>query len=547
MPEQQNNTQQNTAPQAPSNQHNYDENVIKIILSALAKLKEAFKARKRKKYDYYTTPFEEKVEQLEKQLNNLDEQDAVFCDCLRDVAETLEKISGSIVGGELKGITPDEFFDLFNEIEKNLSNTSNKFILSDKKVETVLKETFGNDVLDKVYKKDEKDQRLLTDNVKFYMAKSGDRADLYMMIGENAVKISKIQKDNDNEVLFLDKTKLYEKDGKVYLNNPENSMPLEQLHLAPNLTIEKAIGKAMFRCEKDYLDARKAKGENIRSQAAEITGTESSPFKKDTLRCFVDDKGYYIKDEKENDMLMFKYDSKEHSITAFYTTDQIKEPIEAMKLINRNETTQYSFKTNKRIDQLLGSDIVQKYFHAMGISQQDYRAMRSNVEEKTKGAYVDEAGLKKVIQLQEALNEHFKTTKGFEGYRTDLDHLPDNKTQLKIITPDNNMYYINFEKSGEIKTQLWASAPTENRTHSDTITPVISTFNGTSDKIIDIKIFRSAEFNKCYASVAAALETIDGPQHKHEQTNNVSKTSELNKAQQTNSNSVSKIPQTPTL
>ena len=300
MPEQQNNTQQNTAPQAPSNQHNYDENVIKIILSALAKLKEAFRARKRKKYDYYATPFEEKVEQLEKQLNNLDEQDAVFCDCLRDVAETLEKISGSIVGGELKGITPDEFFDLFNEIEKNLSNTSNKFILSDKKVETVLKETFGNDVLDKVYKKDEKDQRLLTDNVKFYMAKSGDRADLYMMIGENAVKISKIQKDNDNEVLFLDKTKLYEKDGKVYLNNPENSMPLEQLHLAPNLTIEKAIGKAMFRCEKDYLDARKAKGENIRSQAAEITGTESSPFKKDTLRCFVDDKGYYIKDEKEN-------------------------------------------------------------------------------------------------------------------------------------------------------------------------------------------------------------------------------------------------------
>ena len=84
-----------------------NKNIIEKIRELLKRLKEALRKRAQERRDGKLTPavFEKQLKEMEHRLQEFEEQDDIHSDCLRDVAETLEKITGRIEHVDLRNAT----------------------------------------------------------------------------------------------------------------------------------------------------------------------------------------------------------------------------------------------------------------------------------------------------------------------------------------------------------------------------------------------------------------------------------------------------------
>lgn len=514
---------------------NKDEDISKIRMF-IEKIKAFFRKHKNKN----ESEFEKKVEELEKKLEGFEKQDSVHSNCLKNIAQTLEKITGVLEGDNANDISSNSLLQDFERINKDLEDLKNKssrdYTISEGRIEDALSKAFSEDIMDKIYVNDENGNRVLSPDVKFFISRDNKKSGAYLMIGNEAVKISKIKKESVDEntieeKIVLKKRKLYPRDDKFYLTsdpNEPNAVPLEQMDLTGIDSIEKAIGTAVFRSKKEYLKARKAKSEEKYKEMLSISGTADHPYEVDNYHCIKDDqKGYCIKNRHTNGMISMKVETKDVAdgqnkdskkkmqvITVMYSKvdgfDSVTEPIPVMTLtreINdkniRDNSFRYTIKSNPDADNLMDTPMARKWLEACGVPVDQYIQMRNINNDSISTHNFDSKSYHRVDVFRKALEQHFRSTKGLEKYRVDVDDTIKNKTCVKVITPDKCEYLINFDKSGNIKNHQWIDSGEDQKPIT-----VIKSSKNKFDKVLNNKVLMPSELKVCYKAVQESMSSI---------------------------------------
>lgn len=524
-----------------------NDDIISKLFSALAKLRKAIKKymEKHKEDSSFGNVFEKKIDDIEKQLDNLDDQDAVFCDCLRDVADKMEKISGVIEGGDMnKSEIIHDLNDLDNMMAEIKNNRDLMDVLHGKDLDTILKQSFDKDIFQKIYKKDRNNKKVLSSDVEFLISKEQGKAELYLKIDNEAVQISRKPNDGPitrDSIVFSTKQNIETKDNKFFLDKSKDGKTFEKLRLSKNLSITDAIGKALLKTENGYLNAREEKKNKIRNEARKISGTKAEPFELDNFHSFYENNSYSIKDRHHNDMITFKYAPETHTMTATYAKlkdakgfEPDGEPIEVMKLQSLGNMTRYNFSTNPRIDKLLECELSKRWLDLCGIKKEHYNAMRHIPDDKLPGEHLSGMQYDKIEMLRSTLEDKLRSTKGFENFMITTQKVPkpdedqtkpnenakddkenrngekhkdsERKTTLTITTPNDDKLILSFDKSANITYYSW-NYMNEN---DDILSIPVAKANGkNADKILSPELFKDASFMACYSAVKDAIRTVE--------------------------------------
>lgn len=523
-----------------------NKKLIEKIRELLKKLGEAIRKRKQEKRDGKLTPavFERELKAVEKKLEQFEEQDDIHTDALRDVAETLEKITGSIENGELRNASIEEIAANMENVSKKVEKIAEKgrepFTVSSTTLEDVLKKTFGNTVkTEDFYTASENGERLLSPNVKFAFDKQeGKAADVYMILdGANcpltALKI-KVNKKDGLEKIGFDKVPVSRTVESYRLNTRGNEKSLELMPLDSlrSLSIQEVIGESLFQSSEEYMKARMQKGYKMAEEWKSISGTKDSPFTMDEFQCINDDTlGYCIKDRIHDTMIALKFNKEDRSFTANFFSN-VTEGFNAnpkdgetvmkiQKVTNKNghSNLKYSVSTSPNADIILDTPMAQKALHMALPNNFDFDRL-NDARKKGDGRFIDETGGEfvkganrdKIIMLRNEIETQLRSQKGLDGYFVGMKSMRHGKeTQIVISAPDKSgksEYTINFDKQGNIKAHLWSSydITTGKRSKPE---PVVKAANNFVNKVLDKELFSKNELCVCYQVVKDSLQAVD--------------------------------------
>lgn len=526
---------------------NGNKGLIKKIKELLERLKKAIEKRKQERKDGKLTPavFERELKTLEKKLEQVEEQDDIHTDALRDVAATLEKITGSIENGELRNATAEEIKEnltiVGNKIAAMAAKGSEPYTVTSQTLDDVLQRAFGKKQED-LYVVTEDGQKMLSPSVKIAFDKQdGKKADVYLILDEKGsnplgAKI-KVNKKGDFEKITFEKV-AFGHSGETYrtIGMPEKNfelMPLDALRSRP---LQEIIGEALFQSSEEYLKARIEKGYNMANEWKSISGTKDNPYTRDEFQCIHDDAGRYcIKDRLHDTMIAFSYDKKEKSFIATFYSDAKNgfdvngdEGSVVMKVWkqpqpNGKSKLGYTIATSPNADIILDTEMAQKALR-MIIPDKETRTEMNNVRhgnknlrwDKTGGELVIDANREKIIELRNEIEKQLRSQKGLDGYFVSFRSTRHGKeTQLVISAPNKadrekgkSEYIINFDKKGNIKSHLWSSYDIS-KGERNKPAPVVSTSKNFVNKVLDKEGFSKKDLCVCFQVVKESLQAVD--------------------------------------
>ncbi len=533
-----------------------NKNFIEKIKELLERLREAIKKRAMEKQNGKITPaiFEKQLKEVERKLEEFDEQDAIHSDCLRDVAETLEKITGVIENGELRNATIESINANFNAVQNKLDRIQEKgtepYVVTAETLEEVLNKAFRKTANDFYITTPEGD-KVLSPDVNFVIDKqSGKAADVYMVINNlntapTAMKID-VNKDVESGIEKISFEQVHnisrhiDKQGneRFHLSTSANECEtLEKVSL-DNLRQEplaKVIGEALFQGSKEYQTARLQKGYHMADEWKNITGTKDSPYTKDEFQCYTDKTlGYCIKDRINNSMIALKFDDTEKSYTATYFSNVTKgfevnpeegeQVLKVQKIVQDNgkANLSYSISTSPNADKILDTEMAQKAF-SMTIPNRanldTINAARGSELSRTNepqpsfgGSLVQDANRDKIIMLRNEIEKQLRSKKGLDSYFVAFRSTRHGKeSQIVISAPDKigkSEYTINFDKQGNIKSHLWSSFDIATGKRNKP-TPVVRTSKNFINKVLDKEALSKNELCVCYQIVRDSLKAVD--------------------------------------
>lgn len=537
---------------------NNDEEKKKLferIRAFFASLRDALRKRAQERRDGKFTPavFERELKKVEQKLDELEEQDAVNIDCLRDVAETLEKITGVIEGGDLKNATPEEVHQHLQKAERQLENAKARgaepFTVKAERIDDVMLKAFGVKTEELYIEQDGK--KVLSPNVKFGLQKKEDgKADVFMIIDNGkdtprAMRLN-VSKEDDGqekkEKVVFEKIPVFRSangEGKYTVYDSVTNLEMMSLDAPlskddPQALREKSlneiIGNAFFKASYEYTQARIAKGEKIAQQWSEISGTMELPYEKDEYHCVHDrEKGYLIRDRHAKSVLAIKYDKDTKSCIATYYPNvesgfDIK-PEDGIEVLNVHKFQQggkhhleYSVSTSPAADKILDTEMAQTALHLIIPDSFDFEKLNNvrhgNQKEEwdnTGGAHVKGAGQEKVAALRNEIESQLRSKKGLDDYFVEMHHVRHGKeSQIIISAPDKvgkPKYVINFDKEGNVKTHLWSAIDlaTGKRTKPQ---PVIKSGKNRINKVLDEAAFSTPELCVCYQVIKESMSAV---------------------------------------
>lgn len=480
--------------------------------------------------------FEKQLDAIKQRMDEFDEQDEIHSDCLRDVAETLERITGVLEGGNLKNATPEEVEEKLSEAINALDEITKKaekpFTVSGKTFDDVLHQALG------IYRSDlykdnidgvpelSRDVHILLDK------KEGKPADVILALkfrdeeGEerfSAMKINvvKNEKDGTEKMMFTSANVQERANGFVFgdSDRPLEVFPMVQYHQIEGqaagvqsgenlrtLPLERIIGKAFFHATVEYQQARIAKGMEIAKSLAKISGTPEQPYEQDEYQCINDERGYCIKDRLNDCMLALRYSKEEHALIATYyrgVTEGFtspEPPVEVVRLERTpNGNPRYSIATNANADKILDTPMAQHFLSQCGIEMKSFNSVRHTDNEKLGGAHVVGELSEKMILLRNEIEKKLRSTSGLENYTVFAKSIRHGKeSQVEIKTPDQSRYIINFDKNGDVKTQFWRERDSETGKLLRAV-PIIRSGKSQIDKVLNKNSFRKPELCVCYS------------------------------------------------
>ena len=292
---------------------------------------------------------EKDISKLQEKVEAMDEQDAIQCDCLRDVADTLAKVTGVLQRGDLKNATPEVVEQTIAAMNKDLDETiakaSQKFTISADTLDEAVKQMYGRD-LASLYVTDENGNRKISPDVKIFVDKrdNGQPNDIYLTVmskirdsdgnvaldedGKEIIRpitakvtLQKSLSDNETVKLTLEKVGGYiTAEGKLHTDNDyydefPPAYSKEAWEKAKDVPLEDVLGEALFHATVEYKQARIAKGEQMIADMQSISGTPSKPYKNGEYLCIYEpERGYCIKDRETKNMLCLKYDKEQKAL-----------------------------------------------------------------------------------------------------------------------------------------------------------------------------------------------------------------------------------------
>ena len=483
--------------------------------------------------------FEKELRAVQQKLEQFEEQDDIHTDALRDVAETLEKITGSLENGKLRNASPEEIAinlsGVNSKFEEIMKRGKEAFTVTSSTLEDVLKKAFGENVkIEDFYTKTEDGERVLSPDIKFAFDKQeGKAADVYMILDRagmplTALKVN-VNKNDGLERIGFDKIPVSRTGASYRLGTRGNEESLELMPLDKyqNLPLQEIMATALFQSSKEYMQARIKKGYSMAEEWASISGTKDSPYTRDEFQCFNDEElGYCIKDRHHDSMIAFKLNKEDKSYTATFYSN-VKEGFEVdpsegetvlkIQKDGRSNLT-FAVSTSPNADIILNTEMAQKALHMVLPNENDVlkinmaRQGNDRFMEVTGGELVKGANRDKIIMLRNEIEQQLRSQKGLDGYFVSFKSTRHGKeTQIVISAPEKagkSEYTINFDKAGNIKSHLWSSVDiaTGKRGKPE---PVVKTAKNFVNKVLDKEAFSKNELCVCYQVVKNSLQAVD--------------------------------------
>lgn len=492
---------------------------------------------------------EKDISKLQEKVEAMDEQDAIQCDCLRDVADTLAKVTGVLQRGDLKNATPEVVEQTVAAMNKDLDETiakaSQKFTISADTLDEAVKQMYGRD-LASLYVTDENGNRKISPDVKIFVDKrdNGQPNDIYLTVmskirdsegkvaldedGKEIVRpvtakvtLQKSLSDNETVKLTLEKVGGYiTGEGKLHTDNDyyDDFPPAyskEAWEKAKDVPLEDVLGEALFHATVEYKQARIAKGEQMIADMQSISGTPSKPYKNGEYLCIYEpERGYCIKDRETKNMLCLKYDKEQKALVGTLHRDvdgfESDEGAFEVMRIERGENgrPRFAVMTSPNADKILDSPMAQQYMEKFGIDLEAFNNARyGGSAYKTGGEMLEPAQAKKTaFVLEEEIRKKLRSSTGLDGYEVYANFSGRKKAEtfVKIVTPSKSEFIINFDKKGAVKTQLW-----KEKGEGKKVIPVIKKSGSNKiDKILSKDAFKQPELCACYTVTRECIDLV---------------------------------------
>lgn len=491
---------------------------------------------------------ERDVNQLKEKVEAMDEQDAIQCDCLRDVADTLAKVTGVLERGELKNATPEVVEQTIAAMNKDLDETiakaSQRFTISADTLDEAVKQMYGRD-LASLYVEKEDGTRELSPDVKIFVdrTENGQPNYIYLTvmqplrdengnarIGDDGqelkrpvtakVTLQKRLSDDETIKLTLEKVSGYVTTaGNLHIDGAyDDFTPMynkEAWEKAKDVPLEDVLGEALFHATVEYKQARIAKGEQMIADMQSISGTPSKPYKKGEYLCIYEpERGYCIKDRETKNMLCLKYDKEQKALVGTLHRDvdgfESDEGAFEVMRIERSENgrPRFAVMTSPNADKILDSPMAQQYMEKFGIDLEAFNNARyGGSAYKTGGEMLEpEQAKKTAFVLEEEIRKKLRSSTGLDGYEVYANFSGRKKAEtfVKIVTPSKSEFIINFDKKGAVKTQLW-----KEKGEGKKVIPVIKKSGSNKiDKILNKDAFRQPELCACYTVTRDCIDLV---------------------------------------
>lgn len=492
---------------------------------------------------------EKDISKLQEKVEAMDEQDAIQCDCLRDVADTLAKVTGVLQRGDLKNATPEVVEQTIAAMNKDLDETiakaSQKFTISADTLDEAVKQMYGRD-LASLYVTDENGNRKISPDVKIFVDKrdNGQPNDIYLTVmskirdsdgnvaldedGKEIIRpitakvtLQKSLSDNETVKLTLEKVGGYiTAEGKLHTDNDyydefPPAYSKEAWEKAKDVPLEDVLGEALFHATVEYKQARIAKGEQMIADMQSISGTPSKPYKNGEYLCIYEpERGYCIKDRETKNMLCLKYDKEQKALVGTLHRDvdgfESDEGAFEVMRIERGENgrPRFAVMTSPNADKILDSPMAQQYMEKFGIDLEAFNNARyGGSAYKTGGEMLEPAQAKKTaFVLEEEIRKKLRSSTGLDGYEVYANFSGRKKAEtfVKIVTPSKSEFIINFDKKGAVKTQLW-----KEKGEGKKVIPVIKKSGSNKiDKILSKDAFKQPELCACYTVTRECIDLV---------------------------------------
>lgn len=473
--------------------------------------------------------FEQKLQDINNQLVELQEQGDVQADCLSDVAESLEKVTLMLQGGDIKNASGKVMTAAINQLDL-LKNDIDNYIVTHKQLEGALLDAFGKVERDKNGKEiqggkkvlpplyeGEGENRKITDKFGIYvdLTKSGV-PDIYLKYNNEFAKLSysEVEKDGvKSRTLRVNEARIF--------NMSERAL-LTEATFDRSLSLEEAVTSTLAQNKETVLEARMKKGEKMISEYQSISGTVKDPYKWKNYECAEIDGNYCIRDLETNGMIRFSFDSKEKKFLANYFpqtgADFASEGKgkEVLSIVSTGIGQRADLHAHNNAYKILSTPMAEKFFENSGVAYKQLKEAFDKPIEKTNGETVLPRNLPVFKAMAEEIKKNLEIT-NHSGYSVQP-RSTKSGSEINIKAPNGDLYKLNFRKNGEIKDHIYK--PFKEGHYQEKIHLFKSSSKGAKEKVsrvINDENTSGVQKNQMCILYAAIMDAADKTYEKHAQ------------------------------
>lgn len=472
--------------------------------------------------------FERKLEEVKTQLEELEEQGNVQADCLCDVAESLEKVTLMLQGGDIKNASGKVMEAALNTLD-NTSRIIENYLISHTQLEAALTTAFGEvekdksgnplnngkKVLPSLYE-GEGEKRRIADNFGVYADFSkGGTPDIYVKYNNKYAKISYGESEKGGEKLKTLRI------GEARLLSISEKALLTEATIDRSLSIEEALTNALIQHKGEVVAKRYQKGEEMMNEYKSISGTANNPFKWKNFECAEIDGCYCIRDASTSGMIRFGFDSAEKKFTAEYLPNtgsdfrsEAKKGKTVLEITSNGTSQKADIAAHNNAYKILSTPMAEKFFENSGVAYKQLKALFDKPVEKTNGEPVTPRNLPIFRTMENEIKKNLAAT-GHTDYEVTA-RSKKSGSEINIVAPNGDLYKLNFKKNGEIKNHLYK--PYKDGHYQESIPLFKSSSKGAKEKVsrvINDEHTSGVQKNQMCILYAAIMDAADRAYSKH--------------------------------
>lgn len=324
---------------------------------------------------------------------------------------------------------------------------------------------------------------------------SPDNNEVYIKVGDKYAEVFLIKSDNEDE-----KDEVYIKKAELTKDKRELLNKLVSAEIKENDTIEDTLLRAictvndvMYKndiVKKEKIEKQVESGNLLMSVVKNFDTAYQSSDGKTECAFMKSDNSFRVRDKSTNNMLMFVQKEGALEVSICRNTSSFNDVSKKLavgkweNIKNGGIEGHITDFDDNAVTKLMQSEFSSAYLtYVVGLSDTKLQDSFGKTEKEVISK-VSDKGMDKIDEMYKAIKNVINSKEGF--HVKSINNHRHNDVSLSIITPNDNCYYINFTKDGEIKNHKFKYKDSS-----------IETVSLSGNKIINADIAQDNDFKEC--------------------------------------------------